>query len=281
VYSLPISLDFKVLYYRPDILEEAAGSPEPPRTWDELVNTIKKLKTNGNNGLIMQWGNAGWVGFADFLHQAGGSLYNSDCTQAAINSSEGLKALKFYADLYQQYGASTDIWPDLENSLASGDAALGITGSWQLGLMDSLHPEIAGLWAAAPLPAGPTGEPTTLMMGAVIGLTTTSPNPAVAADFLGSLFTQESMAARITQARSVNYPLIPPGIAYTDLLPLPAERIQVIKDGLKAAKGTPNCPGWEETANIVDQQIQNVIINNQDPQAALDAAALAMNEALK
>jgi multiple sugar transport system substrate-binding protein len=58
IYGLPLSLDSMVLYYNKDILDRA-GVPEPPKTWEEFQNAVKKTtKFNKETGKIIQSGTA-------------------------------------------------------------------------------------------------------------------------------------------------------------------------------------------------------------------------------
>jgi len=56
IYGLPLSLDSMVLYYNKDILDRA-GVPEPPKTWTEFQDAVKKTtKFNKETGKIIQSG---------------------------------------------------------------------------------------------------------------------------------------------------------------------------------------------------------------------------------
>ncbi|MDO9509751.1 MAG: extracellular solute-binding protein [Candidatus Magasanikbacteria bacterium] len=58
IYGLPLSLDSMVLYYNKDILDRA-GVPEPPRTWSEFQDAVKKTtRFNKETGKIIQSGAA-------------------------------------------------------------------------------------------------------------------------------------------------------------------------------------------------------------------------------
>jgi len=103
LYAVPESLDTGMFYYRKDLYAQA-GLTRPPRTWDELVQYSQKL-TKGN-----QWGYSfigqpsyiGAVTFFELLNQAGGTFLD-DKGLPAFNSSAGVKALQFMADLRNKY----------------------------------------------------------------------------------------------------------------------------------------------------------------------------------
>ena len=87
VYGVPFDLTLQTFIARPDLLKKEDVS-QTPQTWDELTAALQK---DGNKGLGFGWGNASWLGYFPFLYQAGGTLYNEDCSAATINSEQGLE----------------------------------------------------------------------------------------------------------------------------------------------------------------------------------------------
>jgi len=280
VYGAPWDLTVFLMYYRPDILKEITGSDQPPKTWEELTAAIEKIQAAGKKGFAMQWGNVQWLQYFNYLYQAGGTLYDEGCAKATINSPAGVKALKFFAELYTKYKAPTDGWPDLESGLASGDYPIGYTGSWVAGYLDSGKPEMAGKWRLAPLAAGSSGKPITFIGGRVIGIMAYSKHPDEAAEFIRFLYTDEAADMMVEKAAGLNLLFIPPRIDFADKIKAPADRVEAIKTQLQNAYGPPNCIGWEESARTVQTQIEEVIFKGADPQKALDEAAKVMNENL-
>lgn len=58
IYGLPLSLDVMALYYNKDLLDRA-GIPQPPKTWEEFQEQVKKLtKFERGTGKIIQSGAA-------------------------------------------------------------------------------------------------------------------------------------------------------------------------------------------------------------------------------
>lgn len=58
IYGLPLSLDSLVIYYNKDILDRS-GVPQPPATWAEFQDAVRKTtKFNKNTGEIIQSGAA-------------------------------------------------------------------------------------------------------------------------------------------------------------------------------------------------------------------------------
>ncbi len=275
VYGVPLDLTVAMMVYRPDLLE-AVGAASPPETWDELTDALDKL---GNKGFALAWGNTDWLGYFNFLYQAGGTLYNEGCTEATINSPEGVEAATFFANLYQTYNAPRDASLDLETGLENGDYAIGYQGNWVLNL-DVGRPELAEQVAFAPLAAGPSGEDTAFIGGRIIGIMANSENPELSAEFIASFYDPEVAQAMTDKADEIGSFWIPPVTSFAEQINAPANITEPLIAQLESAKGPPNCPGWEEAASTVTQQLQEIIFNSADPQAALDIAAEEMNSKL-
>ena len=275
VYGVPFDLTLQTFIARPDLLKKEDVS-QTPQTWDELTAALQK---DGNKGLGFGWGNASWLGYFPFLYQAGGTLYNEDCSAATINSEQGLEALKFFSSLYTEYSTSPEADIDVEGGLASGEFLVGYQGSWVLGL-ESSRPDLYQQVNFSPLPAGPTGKRTSFIGGRVIGVMEASPNKDVAAEFIDSLYTPEAAKAMLDKASEVNQVWITPVVDYAKQSGLPEKVTAALTAQLNDAAGPPNCTGWEESNAFVDRQLQEVILNGADPQVALDAAADEMNKNL-
>ncbi len=274
IYGVPLDLSPFMMVYRPDLLE-AAGAATPPQTWDELTTALMALD---NKGLAFGWGNTDWLGFFNFLYQAGGSLYNEGCTTATINSPEGVQAAEFFASLYNTYG--TPAQADLETGLDNGDYAIGYTGSWILNLGIG-RPELAKKVAFAPIVAGPSGKNTSFIGGSMIGVMANSQNAQLAAEFIGSLYEPEIAQAMVSEAAKLGSLRIPPVIDFVKQIETSDQvGLDALVAQLEDAAGPPNCKGWEEAANTVTQQLQEIIFNGADVQSALDIAAEDMNSKL-
>jgi multiple sugar transport system substrate-binding protein len=112
VYGLPLAIDTLALYYNVDLLDKS-GVPEPPATWDELMEaTIKSTKFN-SSGDVLQSGIAMGTGeniansfdiLSLLLMQNGVTLAQNGTVTFASGVSQRasghptLQALRFYTD---------------------------------------------------------------------------------------------------------------------------------------------------------------------------------------
>jgi ABC-type glycerol-3-phosphate transport system substrate-binding protein len=275
MHAAPFDMHLQLQYYRTDLLAKA------PTTWAEFDAAVRTLQTNGARGFAQQWGNTGWVGFMPYLLQAGGSLYDAKCTKALVDRPEAVRALNYYASIYRQLKTPTDTWPDADGGLENGSYPLIQSGTWLLSSLDITRRKIVGRWAAAPLPAGPTGRNTAFVGGTVLGVTSYSPNVDLALDFMRTVYRPDVTRRMGEAALSLGQVWLPGGRAdQLEALPLPPQQKQVLLAQLKDTEGPPNCAGWQRLSEVLTRAVQRVVMADGDAQQELSKAAEKMNRAL-
>lgn len=115
IYALPLSVDTLALYYNKDIFN-TKGVSQPPKTWEEFIETVEKITEKDNWGNITLAGAA--IGTARNINrstdilcllmlQSGVQMTNSAKTAAAFDQAlylegkpyyAGQEALQFYTD---------------------------------------------------------------------------------------------------------------------------------------------------------------------------------------
>lgn len=276
LYAAPFDMHVQLQFYRTDLL------PRPPATWSEFVSAIESLRAKGTRGFAQQWGNTSWVGYYPYLLQAGGAIYDAHCSRSLVDSPQAVRALEFYASLYRRLQAPTDSWPDADGGLESGSYPLIQSGTWQLSQLDVMHKSLVGRWAAAPLPAGESGRRTALLGGTAMGVTTFSPNIALALDFMRTVYRPDVARQMVEAAPALGLMWLPAGRQdQVAAMPLPPDRKQAMLAQLQDAEGPPNCPGWMRLDYALTRAVQRVVLSGADPQAELSHAAALLNRALK
>lgn len=279
VYGVQWDVTLMAMFYRADLLQELTGLEAAPATWAEFTDALAKIQEAGKKGYQQDWGNTDWLGLFSFVYSAGGSYYDSECTQATINSPEAVEALEFYASLYTKFNAPTDS-VDIGQGLEGGDYPLAIGGSWNAAGLEFSRPAIAGKWAMAPLPKGPGDKSISFLGGRIIGILTSSKQPDAAAKFIRSLYTPEAVGVQADFWQQQNGFFIPPAAELVSAAKLPEGIAGALNSILLEAAGPPNCTGWEESQADVTKFIQEVIFNGADAQEMLDQAADLMNKNL-
>jgi multiple sugar transport system substrate-binding protein len=142
-YLLPKDYTPLGVYYNKKLFDEA-GVPYPKDgwTWDDLLTTAQKLTRDDNNdGTPEVWGiqlPATWTtGFEYWVGAAGGKLISEDGKNfiGYMDSPEVIKAVQFYADLYNNYKVAPQP-VDLNQfgggntEFDNGQAAMRLFGRW-------------------------------------------------------------------------------------------------------------------------------------------------------
>jgi ABC-type glycerol-3-phosphate transport system substrate-binding protein len=169
-YALPLDSYVMVLNYNKKIFAEAGLTP--PKTWDELLETAKKLTVPekgqwGFNLLVSEW--TDWW-FEYFAWQAGGDVTaeNPDGTlKLTFTDPSVQKTIEFYRSLIAAKCIQPDMtlnYGDMQKQFSGGKAAMTLNGSNSLyGYVNQgMNPEDVGY---APLPTGPSGKQITQMGG--------------------------------------------------------------------------------------------------------------------
>ena len=274
VYGIPYNLDVYVMYYRNDLIDP------PPATWDELRDTVVALQDDGAQGLAIVWGNSEVWSFTNTLYQAGGQWYADDCSAAAVNSDEGLDALEFYVEMYDDLGAPAES-TDVGTGLSTGDYPIVFDGEWTASGIDASYPDLEGLWSVAPLPVGSGGNYTAFIGGKMMGIFSFSSHPDEAFDFMKFLGTEEAAAAQIQAYFDRQNIFVPPQPAWGEYI-LGGENLKdTLNTQLLDVVGPPNCYGWEEVNNDVTLQLQAALFEDQDLEDTLYEIEAILNDGLE
>lgn len=178
IYAVPLSMDSLALYYNEDLLK-AAGIFDPPRTWDEFNEDVRKLTVRDARGNIVRAGAA--IGAdknvnrsSDILSllmlQSGSTIVNEDdigndkkYTQAIFNDikqdgngnkySIGGTALQFYTD-FANPAKTVYTWnPLMDYSIDAfyqGRAAMMINYAYTVPTVRAKAPKLK--FSVAPMP---------------------------------------------------------------------------------------------------------------------------------
>lgn len=268
LYGAPFDMHVQLQYYRSDLLQAA------PADWDSFITAARRQR------FAQQSGNTSWLGFYPYLRQAGGAVYDASCQRAVVDSPEAVRALSFYARLYRELQAPTDGWPDADGGLESGAYGLMQSGTWLLSRMDMVHKGLVGRWAAAALPAGPTGKRTAVLGGTVLAITRFSPNRGLALDFMRTVY-QPEVTRRMAEAALAYGGMWLPSGRQDQIASLPLPHREALLAQLADAEGPPPCPAWMRQDYILTRAVQRVVLAGGDAQAELRRAATVMNRALE
>ena len=272
VFGIPFDLTEHIMYYRTDII------PEPPESWAELMDLLKKLNEEGK-GAIIDWGSLGWIGYSPFLWQAGGDYYNKDYTKVTLDSPEAAEALVFFAELYKKGVPKTKV--PLEQGMRTGDYPLAISGNWKIVSLTLSAPELKNKWSIAMLPEGPAGKRTAFIGGRVLGIFTKSKMKKESWLFIKFLFDPENQLRIYQDSLDTEDSYLPPNTEAWKNLPMEAKFKKVLQTQARDAKGAPPVLAWDASTRFINQAVQMVILKNADPAEQLKKAAGGMQKELE
>jgi ABC-type glycerol-3-phosphate transport system substrate-binding protein len=182
LYSVPITADVSVIWYRRDWL--AAEGLAPPTTWDELLAVGHRFRQPavrtryglGPHPLVFVGGRHGAEAtpyqLLPFLWAAGGDLIAND--RVVLDSPHSQQALIFLTSLVQSEKLAPPevvdyAWDEAARIFAQGGAALAVGGTYesfficsQAGWDDTVFQDKVGF---VPVPAAPGGKPAALVGG--------------------------------------------------------------------------------------------------------------------
>lgn len=155
VYGLPISQTFPMMFYRTDILAEL-GYTSPPETWTELIDMLPALQRNYMSvGLILPPADispateAGHT-YAMLLLQKGGSYYNDELTESALDSVEAVQSFEEWTDFYTKYSFVQTY--DAFSRFRTGEYPIVIADYTFYNQLSAASPEIKELWDFCKVP---------------------------------------------------------------------------------------------------------------------------------
>ncbi|MDR2722604.1 MAG: sugar ABC transporter substrate-binding protein [Cellulomonadaceae bacterium] len=271
LHGVPFDIDALALFYRPDMLE-TAGITEVPQTWEDF-RTAAVAMTDGDTYGAGLFGGWGAFTFYPWLWQAGGQVLNENQTEAAFNSPEGVAALQFWVDLQNSAmppGMATAGEDEVRGPFVAGRIGMIPSGPWAIPSLKETGID----WAVAPLPADK--ESATVLGGmSLLALANTS-HPDQVKTFLTWLMDDENLGEYYAAVGGIP--------AKTSLFNDPAfandPYVSAFQAILETARNRPTI----EEAGLIDEAlteaIQAALAGTSSPQAALDAAAARVNEAL-
>jgi ABC-type glycerol-3-phosphate transport system substrate-binding protein len=151
-FALPETQFFYVLFSRDDIMDGLHLSV--PDTWDDVLNILPVLQRHGLNFFLPMSTGQGVKPLnttLSFYNQFGASLFTPDGSRTAIDSAEGLDAMRLMTRLYTLYNVPLQV-PSFYNKFRSGEIPIGIATYNEYLQIATAAPEIAGMWSIAPAP---------------------------------------------------------------------------------------------------------------------------------
>jgi len=177
-WSVPTEAITLFLSYRENYIKEYAGYDRPPKTWDELLDMVKKCTRDiDGDGKIDIWGinvpitrslaTDEW--FWQQLAVNNGEVFLD--TQVVLDSPQAVEALKFYLELRKYCPPGSENWGWAEQNLAfaSGKIAFNFNFGGALATIAE-YGELAKYVKGCPVPIPKGGRRVALSFGYGMGI---------------------------------------------------------------------------------------------------------------
>jgi len=261
-YGVPWYVDTRVLFYRTDIAQKA-GITSPPQNWQELLADAKAMQQKGGSKYGISLQSNDWEELVPFIWQGGGQVYNNG--QFTLNSPQVVQALSYYQQFFNQRLTPMTVPQnfDVAQAFVSGSMPMFISGPWEMGLIQQEGGSaINGKWAVATLPQNLTN--TSFAGGADMVVFKNSPNRAAAWKFV-QYVTQPDV-----QQKWYNTVADLPAVkaAWNSGTLASDKNLTVFHDQLNNTQGPPTVVTWEQIANLIDNDMQQVMLGKTTPQQA-------------
>ncbi|HVY21145.1 MAG TPA: sugar ABC transporter substrate-binding protein [Bauldia sp.] len=269
IYGVPKATNTIALYYNKDLFKaKGLDSNKPPQTWDELLADARKLNDPANNVYGLAFSAAaseeGTFQFLPWAQMTGASYKD-------INTDGSVKALTLWKTILDEKLASPDTltrgqW-DSTGTFNSGNAAMDISGPWEIGRMLT---DAKFDWGVALLPAETAGGPRSSALGDYDwGIFANSKHPDEAFQVLEYFASRDkTLYQDYGQLPARNDITIPEtGDAKKDAA------LKVFLEQMKYAQARGPHPEWPKISKAIQDAIQAALTGAASPKDALDTAA--------
>ena len=282
-YGFPLRAHPQLLFYRKDLI------PNPPTTWDELVEIGNQLKESHPDiaPLALYFNNDGnrqnlfiWL---NFIWAAGGDIFNDDWT-AAWTSEEALQATEDYIALHTVHKVTNPnslafVEQDARQSFQQGNSAM--IPVWWWAYSGFYNPDASTLTkdqvAFTGMPAY-MGRTKTYAISMPFSISTYSKNQGAAWEFLKWLSNPDMDRANAIEREVAGKSIVNNVVTHISSLQDPD--VNAANDGIQAAAWEslresdimPQIPEWPEVGDILSSAIARAAAGGDVRELMIDAA---------
>lgn len=278
-YLIPLSVSGWLVAYREDLLDAAGIDPSSITTWGDLKDAAELLTERDGDritraGLLL--GTAAQqrtITFNGLISGAGGQLMNDDGSEPEFDSSEGVQALTYFADLYNGDDAvATNLGEDYVNSaaaqqpLVTGSAAMTLLTSQAVSQITIADPDLK----VGVLPALQFTEPATFG-GAGAGLFINADSEAKDAAWEFITFMSSPDISTDYAEGTGTIPIRASAVDSDYVKDSPA--LGVFINQMPYFVPNPNVPQWTQIRDILDSYLEQALAGQATPEDALKRAS--------
>jgi multiple sugar transport system substrate-binding protein len=280
--ALPWETRVWLLWYRKDVLDKAGL--QPPRTVDELKTVAAKVASDqamgfGFGASTAALGAGAMEAFIPLFWGAGGTLFDAK-GNATINSEAGVKVLSLLRDLVANKGMRSTVASmsveDGMTAVKSGTLSMTLMGSFRVAAARNA-PATGNNLQTAPVPGWSADKPSPARLAGqtlTIGANTKNADGAWAfiQYYLSPASQLEFAKAGVMPSRVSSY-----GDKFFKDDPAAADMQKWTAYAKQNGRMEKTPADFSKLSEEIAKAIQKVVLENADPKAALDAAAVAYN----
>jgi len=255
VYGIPWYVDTRIMFYRSDIFKRA-GYDSPPKTWAELYDLSKKIKSlfpNKEKYAIYLPTNE-WAPFIIFGLQAGANILRDNNSRGNFSSEEFKTAFEFLIRFHKENLAPVGISQvtNVYQAFANEYFSMYISGPWNINEFRKwMIGNLADKWMTAPLPSKDDNYPgVSLAGGASLVIFKNSKHKSETWKFIEYL---SESSVQINFFKLVNNLPAVKG-AWNDSLISQDVYMKAFYEQFNNVSATPKIPEWEQIAFSKVQQ---------------------------
>ena len=289
IYGLQRDLDLRLLYYNKAMFDKAGLSyPNENWTWDDWADAARKLTIVEPNGRVVQQGIGMETGkWTMLLVQSNGDYLDDPVnpSRCALNDPNGLRAVRFFADLIREKAAISPA--DLKQ--IGGDAAAFQQGRAAMIVQNASRAPTFNAanidYDVAPIPVPADGARVNNVGGARFVMNSASKNKEAAWTFLSWLQGREGGQSIYTR-RGDMFPILRSVANSDDFLKLPAKpnnRAAFVVEASNVRLFTlGDFPEYNELNDlIIEPNLQRVWSGEADADATVEEICQRVNDFLK
>mgnify|MGYP004660561521 FL=1 len=283
-YALPETLNFPVMFYRRDILNEIGM--ELPETWDDVCEIAGLLQKDYMDIVIPANDTSGiFSSVSMFIYQNGCDLYTEDGKQVLLNNPKAIDSFVLFANLFNSYRLPVKY--DLANRFRTGEVPIAIVDYTFANQISVYAPEIRGLWDFTTVPGikdsngninntVPLGGVATVMFSATDDEQSAWEfmkwwsSEEIQAEFGRKIEGIQGIAARYNTAN----------INAISKLSWSTNQYNSLMRQMKNLKAVPEVPGGYLTSRYIETAFRRVTNQNYDPRDVMDEFAILINDEL-
>lgn len=287
--GMPWFTDAGMLYYRKDLL--AKYGLTPPKTWDELGGSAKKIMTGEKAANPDFWGFV-WQGNAyegltcdalEWIHSNGGGTIVSPSKKITINNPMAVEAIDKAASwvgTISPPGVTGFGEEDARNMWQAGNAAFMRNWPYAYGLGNADDSVIKGKFDVSALPAGKSGHGSAALGGWQLGVSKYSANPEAAAEMVFWLTGKEEQKFKaIEGSNNPTYMSLYQDADVEKAAPFMIKLYDVFINAA-ARPSTATAPKYNETSVAFFTAVHSVLTGKKDGQTALEELELDLKDLL-